>query len=242
MSRTARAGRATSGAPGLDGQEIISTRGRFSLLPLLPEAARQAFLDAAHTLNVTDGHVLYRQGDIGANMFCILEGQVRLTLLRADGRELVFVNYEADDCFGLTSLIDNGPMPHTAQAHGRARLKALSRSAFQRLRVEHWEFNDALLKLLCSNVRVLSDYVTGASLDDLTRRVAGKLIEVAREGSDGASVVRLSQTEMAMLLGVSRQAINRQLKQFEDAALIRVRYGGVTLRNLPGLQARAALE
>ncbi len=239
MSHAARAGRATSSP---DSPEIISTRGRFSLLPLLPEAARQALLDCAHTLDVPDGHVLYRQGDIGANMFCILEGQVRLTLLRADGRELVFVNYEAGDCFGLTSLIDGGPLPHTAQAHGPARLKALSRSVFQRLRANHWEFNDALLKLLCSNVRVLSDYVTGASLDDLTRRVASKLIEVAREGPDGAPVVRLSQTEMAMLLGVSRQAINRQLKQFEDAGLIRIKYGGVMLRNLAGLHDRAQLE
>ena len=239
MSHPARAGRAASSP---DSPEIISTRGRFSLLPLLPEAARQALLDYAQTLNVPDGHVLYRQGDIGASMFCILEGQVRLTLLRADGRELVFVNYEADDCFGLTSLIDDGPLPHTAQAHGPARLKALSRSAFHRLRAEHWEFNDALLKLLCSNVRVLSDYVTGASLDDLTRRVASKLVEVAREGPDGGPVVRLSQTDMAMLLGVSRQAINRQLKQFEDAGLVRIKYGGVALRNLAGLHARAALE
>ena len=45
-----------------------------------------------------------------------------------------------------------------------------------------------------------------------------------------------------MLLGVSRQAINRQLKQFEDAGLIRIKYGGVILRNLAGLHARAALE
>ena len=239
MSHPARADLAISSP---DSPEIISTRGRFSLLPLLPEAVRHALLDAAHTLNVADGHVLYRQGDIGTNMFCILEGHVRLTLLRADGRELVFVNYEADDCFGLTSLIDGGPLPHTAQAHGPARLKVLSRSAFQHLRASHWEFGDALLKLLCSNVRVLSEYVSGASLDDLTRRVAAKLVEVAREGPDGAPVVRLSQTEMAMLLGVSRQAINRQLKQFEDAGLIRIKYGGVTLRNLAGLHARAALE
>ena len=229
-------------APESDPGDLVSTKGRFGLLRLLPDTVKQSLLEAAHSLNVPDGHVLYRQGDIGGSLFCIMSGEVRLTLLRPDGRELVFVNYEAGDCCGLSSLIDGGPLPHTAVAHGPVQLKVLSRRAFQDLRAEHRAFEDALLKLLCSHIRVLSDYVSGASLDDLAHRVARKLIEVARERADGALVVRMSQTEMALLLGVSRQAMNRQLRQFEEAELLVINYGSVTVCNLAGLRTRAMLE
>jgi CRP/FNR family cyclic AMP-dependent transcriptional regulator len=83
---------------------------RFSLFQWLTEAAREDFLTMAHSRNVPDGHLIYQQGDIGREMYYIVSGEVRLSFLHPDGRELVFLNFQPGDCFGFSSLIDGDPL------------------------------------------------------------------------------------------------------------------------------------
>ena len=212
-----------------------SFRGRFSLVELLPQEARADFLAAAHVRTVQDGHIIYQQGDVGREMYTVLSGEVRLYFLHADGRELVLTAYEPGDSFGYSTLIDSEPLPHTVEAIGQVQLQVLSLGAFNRLRAEHRAFDNALLVLLCRYMRLLSAYVLDATLEDLLHRLARRLLQVARPGDDAVPAVRLSQAELSLMLGVSRQTVNKLLKQFEDEGLVELRYGAVRLSDLPGL-------
>src|SRR5947207_15247427 len=49
------------------------------------------------------------------------------------------------------------------------------------------------------------------------------------------SVMQISQEEIGNLVGLSRQRVNRALKLLEDAGLLRVDYGGITVRVVGGL-------
>ena len=88
-------------------------------------------------------------------------------------------------------------------------------------------------------MRLLSAYVLDATLEDLLHRLARRLLQVARPGEDAVPAVRLSQAELSLMLGVSRQTINKLLKQFEDEGLVELRYGAVRLSDLPGLHRLA---
>jgi len=46
----------------------------------------------------------------------------------------------------------------------------------------------------------------------------------------------LSQEEMGQMVGLSRQRVNQALKRLEQAGLLKVEYGGVTIENLDGLR------
>jgi DNA-binding GntR family transcriptional regulator len=48
--------------------------------------------------------------------------------------------------------------------------------------------------------------------------------------------LQLSQEEIGLLAGVSRQRVNQALQVREKAGLLQVDYGGVTVMDLPGLQ------
>ena len=52
----------------------------------------------------------------------------------------------------------------------------------------------------------------------------------------GASLP-VSQEELGQLVGLSRQRVNQALKVLEQAGLLRIDYGGVTVLDLPGLRA-----
>jgi CRP/FNR family cyclic AMP-dependent transcriptional regulator len=218
-----------------------SSAGRFNLFALLPQDVAEAFVAASHPRTVSDGHIIYQQDDIGTAMYRIVSGLVRLSFLHPDGRELVFITFEPGDCFGIITLIDGEPHLHTAEAHGQVRLQVVSSAAFAALRSKHRELDEAILQLFCRHMRALSTHVVDATLNDLPIGLARRLLEVARPGDDLQPIIHLSQAELALLFGVSRQTINKLLNQFEDEGLVRLTYGSVILQDIGGLQRQAAV-
>jgi CRP-like cAMP-binding protein len=52
-------------------------------------------------------------------------------------------------------------------------------------------------------------------------------------------VLRITQQELAYLVGLSRQRVNEALNGLSAQGLIRVEYGGLRVLDLPGLRATA---
>ena len=213
--------------------------GRYDLFRWLPNEVREAFMQAAKPRFVQEGQIIYQQGDIANEMYRIVSGAVRLTSMQIDGRELMYTLFVARDTFGYSSLIDRHGLPHTAEAQTPVHLQVLSRDAFMGLRRKYEAFNEALMQTLCIHVRGLSTSVSDAVLEDLPQRLARRLLEIARQAEDNAATIPLSQTELALLMGVSRQTVHKFLKMFEDEGLVRQSYGAVVLPDLRALKIRA---
>ena len=219
-----------------------SSEARYRLRDMVPEAVSRALQVAAHRRDYPDGAIIYSQGEIGAEMYHIVSGNVRLAFLHTDGRELVYITFEPGDSFGFLSLVDGRPHPHTAEASGNVRLEVLSATAFATIRSQHRDLDRILLALLCMHMRSLSTFVAEAVLSDLSHRLARRLLEVSRPDLDCNPTINLSQGELALRLGASRQTINKLLKQFEEDGLVRLRYGTVILQDLDSLRVRAAMD
>ena len=210
--------------------------GQFDLYRWLPSEVQAAFAAAAKRRRYTAGRMIYSQSDFGDEMFRLIEGEVRLSVTRGDGRELVYLLFKPGYCFGESSLIDGGSRPHTAEAQTDAMLDSIPRDQFNRLRTAHPVFESALLRLLCGHMRLLSEYVADASLDQLSSRLASRLLATAREVGDGALTVRLSQAELGRMIGASRQTVNKLLQQLRGDGLVALSHGAVTILDQPGLQ------
>ena len=232
-----------SGAQGLPAaRSPPAVSARFSLIQLLPEEIKRDFFAAARPRTIPDGHIIYQQGDIGHEMYHIVSGEVRLFFMHPDGRELVFTSFEPGDSFGYSTLVDGEPLPHTAEANGSVHVQVLSAAAFKALRARHRGLDEALLVLLCRHLRVLNTFFVDASLEDLMFRLARRLLEVARPGEGDLPSVRLSQAELSLMFGVSRQTVNKLLKQLEELGLVQLSYGAVILRDLVGLRLLSASD
>jgi len=212
---------------------------RFDILPFLPGQTLAAFMALAHSKRFANGQLIYQQGDFARTMFRVVSGQVRLSLLRRDGRELVFVDFQPGDCFGVSSLIDGRPLPHTATAVGEVEVQIIDASGFALLRLEHPGFDAELLRLVCLQMRRLSDVLADAALEGISQQLARRLLDLARNDGDGRLVVQTSQAELARMFGAARQTINRLLGGFEADNLIRRGYGAVVIEDAIGLRARA---
>lgn len=81
----------------------------------------------------------------------------------------------------------------------------------------------------------------GTPLDVRAARMLCMLAELygQHDGMRGQFDLRLSHTDLADWLGLSRQRVNFALKQLQDAGLIDQHYAALTVLDLDGLSARA---
>ena len=199
------------------------------ILDDLPADVREAFEARARVRRYGPGETVYLQGDAGSSMFRILSGDVRVSVARPDGRELYYVYFGQHDCFGVSNFVDGLPRPQTAQAVNEVALQVLSGAEMGRLADEHPAFNRALMKLLSRHMRLLIDLLADANLDDLSERIARRIIEATPQGEDEAVAVNLSQTDIAHMVGASRQSVNKVMQRFQEEQLIRIEYGGLVV-------------
>ena len=133
----------------------------------------------------------------------------------------------------------------TAEAASAVDVQVLSRAAFDRLRHDYREFDDALLRLMTRHMRLLSGFFADAHLTTLSARIASRIVANSRsfgvpgEAGTGFSV-RLSQSDFALMVGASRQSVNKVLQRFQEDGLIVIEYGALVVRDLDRLQLRAA--
>ncbi len=214
----------------------------FDLFQWLSPAARQAFKDEASQQRYGSGRIIYLQGEAGDYMFRVISGSVRLSVMHSDGRELLYRLFEPGDCFGESSMVDAEPRPHTTEAQGDVEVAILRRAAYQRLRLKHREIDDALLRLLARHMRMLSGYVADAYLTELESRVAARILAVAesfgiKAGSSIKLNVPLSQSDIASMVGVSRQSVNKILQNFQNFGFITIGYGTISVDNVAKLRS-----
>jgi CRP/FNR family transcriptional regulator, cyclic AMP receptor protein len=77
--------------------------------------------------------------------------------------------------------------------------------------------------------------------------LAGELLRLAdrhgRRTKDGILIdLRLSQEDLAVMIGVGRQTINRLLKSLEQDNIATIRYASITIRNVGALERLRASE
>lgn len=214
---------------------------KFDLLQWMEPDLQSAFLNRLQRRQYRPGQSIYVQGSRGVEMFRLASGMARISVLRPDGRQITYTLFEPGDCFGQTSLIDEGTRPQTTEASTLVEVGVLSQSAFVELGSQFPSFDKAIMRLLAAQLRVLAQNYEGASLDDLNVRVARQILqacalEARAPGSSKLVAARLSQSQLASMVGASRQSVNKVLQKFRHQGMIQIDYGGVLVMNMSDLR------
>ena len=202
----------------------------------LPLAERKAALAACERQHLAAGEMLFRQGDAvppGQGAFYgVLRGSIKASSLREDGKEAILVVLETGNWFGEISLLDLQPRTHDATALSDSELLVLPGRAFERL-MKRPAFAQALCRMLAARVRSLYGMVEDATLRSTRARVARRLLLLARGDATQARELRphvpVSQEALAMMLGVSRQTLSKELQGLAREGAISLGYGRIEI-------------
>ncbi len=182
------------------------------------------------------GNVLFHKGDVADGIYFIESGEVRASTLTQDGRECLLYLFEPGSCVGVASALDGKPSPSTCSAFCDTRVRLLLRSdllAILNREPQHYRhFVDLLLRWVRGLIGVIEDQ----AVLSLRARLAKRLLQLSRiygqAAPDGIVLpLKLSQDELGLLLGATRQSIFQQLKDFRARGWITIEKGTITLRD-----------
>lgn len=210
----------------------------------LPLSERRAMLAACERVRLAAGEMLFRQGDeVRPGQGCfygLVSGAIKASSLRADGKEAILVVLEAGNWFGEISLIDGSPRTHDATAVADTELLALPAVAFDRM-MHRPAFAAAVCRMLARRVRSLYGMVEDATLRSTRARVARRLLLLARgdatQAREPRPVVPVSQEALAMMLGVSRQTLSKELQGMAKAGAVVLGYARIEIASVGKLEA-----
>ncbi|HKR16743.1 Crp/Fnr family transcriptional regulator [Rhizorhapis sp.] len=222
----------------MDAQHLSGKLPEHSLLQILTEGELSELLQTARLNEAAKGDVLLRQGDRGDSLIILLDGQARVTVYTANGREIVLEYAGAGSVLGEIALLDGGARTASVIAMEPLRYLSLGRSAFEGLISQNHQIALRIMRELALRLRVANQTIETDRAYAAAPRLARFLLRLIR--GEGQPVITLSQTELSMFAGISRENINRQLSLWSQAGVTAVEQGGIRILDPATLEDIAA--
>lgn len=190
---------------------------------LAPDLQR-ALLGAASVRRVRAGTTLLRSSLRSESWYALAHGVVRMSVPLDTGRHLTLSLLRPGEWFGDVSMLDDAP-PWEAEALSDSTLLWMPRAALLTLLEQHPSLGLALAKLNSQRTGQLTRLLASAVSQPLRQRVAQLLVHVGKRFGvahpAGTRVtLKLSQRDLADMLGVCRQRVNVCLKRMERESLV----------------------
>lgn len=183
----------------------------------LPAAGQESLASLLRSRYVRKGDYLFHKGDEGTALYIIVKGLIKIVLPTKQGDEVTLAVLSDGDFFGEMALLDDLPRSADALALADTRLYVLNRSDFLAFLIQNEHAVRSVIRALSLRLRRTDDMVAEVCFLSVSVRLARRLLDIleSRHHADKESdkqEIHLAQKELASLIGVSRETINKELK------------------------------
>ena len=185
------------------------------------------------------GAYVCRKGEPVEAWIGVLDGLVKISSISAEGTPVSFSGVPAGGWFGEGSLLKQAePRLYDVVALRDSRIAFMPRATFMRLLDNSIAFNRFLLNQINERLGQFIATVENDRLLEPDARVARTLAQLFNPllFPGTAAQLQLSQEEIGLLSGVSRQRANQALQVLEKAGLLTIEYGGVRVLDVAWLK------
>lgn len=225
----------------MDHADLARLQGPDSLFSGLAPQDWDDLAARAVRVNFTRGKEMLAQGERGDNLLILTEGSARVSMLTANGREIILAYADAGAVLGEIALLDGGERTASVVATSDGSALQLGRNALKDFAASHPDFAWKMMQQLARRLRTADQTIESDRAYASGPRLARYLRRLIRVGAE-ATRLELSQTELGNFAGMSREHINRQLKNWEEAGVIRLEQGRVRVLDSEMLEDIAESE
>ena len=199
-----------------------------------PDELSDILLRGHHRSYKRDQEIM-AQGDQGDSLFMMLAGLARVSMLAANGREIVLDYAEPGAVLGEIAFLDMGERTASVHAIDPVEVLILSRSAFDEIVDRHPGMAMRLLRAMARRLRQSNQVIEADRAYTSGPRLARFLLRLLIAGNDnqpdneGHLKLALSQGELGNFAGMSREQINRQLSAWAESGVVTLKGGRVTI-------------
>jgi CRP-like cAMP-binding protein len=207
-------------------------------LRLLHADERQRIAPQLVVSDLQTGDHVCRIGKPVTYWFGVLSGLLKMSTDNESGQTMTFTGIPPGGWFGEGTAIKREIYRYNIQALRPSLVAGMPVDTFHWLIDHSLGFNRFIMQQL--NER-LGQFIAAREMDRMTnpelrlaRHLAALFNPVLFSGV--GEVLRITQQELAYLVGLSRQRVNEALRVLEARQLIRVEYGGLRILDLQGLR------
>jgi CRP-like cAMP-binding protein len=209
-------------------------------MKLLSSDERQRAVDDLKVTEAQSGEYLCRTGRPVTYWFGVVDGLLKMSSDNAEGQTMTFTGVPPGGWFGEGTALKREVYRYNIQALRVSLVAGLHVDTFHWLLDHSIGFNRFVMKQL--NER-LGQFIAAREIDRMTnpnirvaRSLAALFNPVLYPGL--GAVLRITQQELAYLVGLSRQRVNEALTTLATAGAIEVEYGGLRVTNLQALRTQ----
>lgn len=232
--------------PTLHQRRRALTPSELAGIPWLAQLTSQEREMAVADLQISEalpGDLICRIGRPVTYWFGVVDGLLKMNSENAEGQAMTFAGLPPGGWFGEGTVLKREAYRYNVQTLRKSLVAGLPVDTFHRLLDQSLGFNRFVMNQL--NER-LGQFIAAREIDRMNspdlrvaRSLAALFNPVLYPGV--GEVLRITQQELAYLVGLSRQRVNEALATLEQQNLIKVEYGGLRVLNLDGLRSGHAL-
>ncbi len=218
------------------------TEAELSTIPwlhLLLPVERQRAVDDLKISSTNPGEFVCRTGRAVTYWFGVVDGLLKMSTDSAEGQTMTFTGVPPGGWFGEGTALKREVYRYNIQALRKSMVAGLHVETFHWLLDHSIGFNRFVMNQL--NER-LAQFIAAREIDRMNNpdlRVARSLAALfnAVLYPGVGEVLRITQQELAYLVGLSRQRVNEALTALQDQGIIAVEYGGLRVMDLARLRS-----
>lgn len=212
-------------------------------LPALSLAEQEKVRGDLIVSEALPGDTICRVGKPATYWFGLLDGLLKMSNDDSQGRVITFTGVAPGGWFGEGTVLKSEVYRYNIQALRKSRVAGLPADSFRWLIEHSLGFNRFVMLQL--NER-LGQFIAAREIDRLSnpdQRVARSLATMVNPVlfPSVGEVLRITQQELAYVVGLSRQRVNEALAALELKGIIRVEYGGLRILDRVALRAYGAV-
>jgi len=185
------------------------------------------------------GEILIFEGEPSEALYFVVAGAVKVFRTSADGKEQIYRIIRPGDSFNDVPVLGDGVNLASAEAMGTVVLNGIKKSDMEAVMRENPRVALNVIKVLSQRVEELVSLVEDLSFRHVTGRVAKMLLEYAGDGTGDRP--RLTQQEMAAVIGTAREMVGRSLKTLEGEGVIRMERNRIVISDQEALREMAGI-
>jgi CRP/FNR family cyclic AMP-dependent transcriptional regulator len=212
-------------------------------VPTLRGLPRDDLLDlaaSARRRSYAQGQVIFHRDDPGSSLHIIEKGEVRVILPSPEGEEMTLALLGPGDFFGELCLLDGGLRSATTVAVNATETLMVERQRFVQWLQLRPAAAIAILAAVARRLRAADELVGELAFLDAHCRLARKLLDLAGPTLEGDQVeLHLSQDELASMVGVTRESVNKHLRLLKKRGAVDVYRRRIVVRSVDYLRSFA---
>lgn len=230
----------------MDRRQIVDTLATTHLFGGLSHEVLDAVATGCVERVYARDQFLWYQGDPGDRLIVVTGGLVKVVVHGEAGDQVVLAALGPPETLGELALVDQGPRSASVVAAQPTTVLLIGRSVLTNLMQRDHDFLEAMLRSFGTLLRRLTEQTADMVFLDLGGRIAKLLLRLGDEHgrrNDGSVVLdlRLTQTDLAQMVGASRPAVNRVLQSLGARRLLTIDGQLITIHDPVALRRRAGL-